>query len=152
MQTHGSTNKLPIKLSVAENKLTRWFVYEWRKTNTAKIPPSNFMVTTPKNPLLSQQTVICKWISVPYTNLQLNLYPNTQLDLFCSENLSFWCTAPSTWLTNFANSSTRLETLTRESCWLRNSSVHLDNEDQENTWLQNPTVHKHSNFFTRMMN
>ena len=31
MQTRGSTNKSPIKLSAAENKLTRWFVYEWGK-------------------------------------------------------------------------------------------------------------------------
>ena len=58
------------------------------KTNTAKTPPSDFKVTTPEIPLLSQQVVISKGISVPYTNLQLNPYPNTQLDLFCSDNLS----------------------------------------------------------------
>ena len=49
----------------------------------------DFKVTTPENLLLSQQTVTSKWISVPYTNLQLNPYPNTQLDLFWSDNLSF---------------------------------------------------------------
>ena len=59
------------------------------KTYTAKTPPSDFKVTTPKNPLLSKQAVTSKGISVPYTNLQLNPYPNTQLDLFCSDNLSF---------------------------------------------------------------
>ena len=59
------------------------------KTYTAKTPPGNFKVTTPENPLLSKQAVTSKWISVPYTNLQLNPYPNTQLDLFCSDNLSF---------------------------------------------------------------
>ena len=58
------------------------------KTYTAKIPPDDFKVTTPKYPLLSQQVVTSKGISVPYTNLQLNPYPNTQLDLFCSDNLS----------------------------------------------------------------
>ena len=58
------------------------------KTNTTKIPPGDFKVTTPKNSLLSQQTITSKGISVPYTNLQLNPYPNTQLDLFCSDNLS----------------------------------------------------------------
>ena len=59
------------------------------KTNTTKTPPSDFKVTTPKNPLLSKQAVTSKGISVPYTNLQLNPYPNTQLDLFSSDNLSF---------------------------------------------------------------
>ena len=36
MQTRGSTNKSPIKLSVAENKLTRWFIYEWEKPTRQK--------------------------------------------------------------------------------------------------------------------
>ena len=55
----------------------------------AKIPSGDFKITTPKNPLLSQQAVTSKGIPVFYTNLQLNPYPNTQLDLFCSDNLSF---------------------------------------------------------------
>ena len=58
-----------------------------RKTNTAKAPPGNFLVTTPENLLLSKQVVTSKGIPVPYTNLQLNPYPNTQLDLFCNDNL-----------------------------------------------------------------
>ena len=58
------------------------------KTYMAKTPPSDFKITTPENPLLSQQAVISKGIPVPYTNLQLNPYPNTQLDLFYSNNLS----------------------------------------------------------------
>ena len=60
-----------------------------RKTSKAKTPLGDFKVTTPKNPLLSQQAIISKGITIPYTNLQLNPYPNTQLDLFCSDNLSF---------------------------------------------------------------
>ena len=59
------------------------------KTSKAKILPSDFKITTPENPLLSQQAVTSKGILVPYTNLQLNLYLNTQLDLFYSDNLSF---------------------------------------------------------------
>ena len=59
------------------------------KTYTTETSPGNFKVTIPENPLLSKQTVASKGITVPYTNLQLNLYPNTQLDLFCSDNLSF---------------------------------------------------------------
>ena len=57
------------------------------KINMAKTPPGDFKVTTPENPLLSQQVATSKGISVPYTNLQLNPYPNTQLDLFYSDNL-----------------------------------------------------------------
>ena len=59
------------------------------KIYTTKTPQTDFKVTTPENPLLSQQVVISKGILVPYTNLQLNPYPNTQLDLFCSDNISF---------------------------------------------------------------
>ena len=59
------------------------------KTSKARTPPSDFKVTTPENPLLSQQEVTSKGISVPYTDLELNPYPNTQLDLFCSDDLSF---------------------------------------------------------------
>ena len=121
------------------------------KTNTAKTPPGDFKVTTPEIPLLSQQAVTSKRILVPYTNLQLNPYPNTQLDLFCSDNFSFWCTVRSTWLTNCADPNTRLQSPTKEGCWLQNSSVHPNNEDPEDAWSRNPTVHKHNNFFTRMM-
>ena len=59
------------------------------KTYMAKTLPGDFKVTTPENPLLSQQAVTSKGIPVPYTNLQLNPYPKTQLDLFYSDNLSF---------------------------------------------------------------
>ena len=65
------------------------------KTYMAKTLSGDFKVTTPENPLLSQQTVTSKEIPVPYTNLQLKPYSNTQLDLFYSDNLSFHCTAPS---------------------------------------------------------
>ena len=30
----------------------------------------------------------------------------------------------------------RLQTPTREGCWLQSSSVHPDDEDQEDVWLQ----------------
>ena len=63
-----------------------------RKTNTAKTLPGDFKVTTQENPLLSQQAVTSKGITVPNTNLKLNPYPNTQLDLLCSDNLSQYVT------------------------------------------------------------
>ena len=48
------------------------------------------------------------------TNLQFNHYPNTQLDLFCSESSPFDARLPSTWLTNCADPSTRLQTPTKK--------------------------------------
>ena len=119
------------------------------KTNKAKTSLGDFKVTIPEIPLLSQQAVTSKGILAPYTNLQLNPYPNTQLDLFCSNNFSFWCMAPNTWLTNCVNPNTRLQTPTREGCWLQSSSVHPEDEDQEDAWSQNPMVHIHSNFFRK---
>ena len=59
------------------------------KNLTAKTPLGDFQVTTLEIPLLSQQAVTNKEISISYTNLQLNPYPNTQLDLFCSDNFPF---------------------------------------------------------------
>ena len=59
------------------------------KTNTVKAPLGDFKVTTPEIPLLWQQAITSKGISVPYTNLQLNTYPNTQFDLFYSDIFSF---------------------------------------------------------------
>ena len=44
---------------------------------TTKTPLGDFQVSTPEISLLSQQAVTSKGILVPYTNLQLNLYPNT---------------------------------------------------------------------------
>ena len=79
------------------------------KTYTIKTSTGDFKVITLENSLLSQQTITSKRISVPYTNLKLNCYPNTQLDLFCNDNPSFQCMAPSTWLTNCADPSMRLD-------------------------------------------
>ena len=137
MQTHGSTNKSPIKISMQWKINITVICLQMGKTNIVKTSPGDFKVTTPEIPLLSQQAVTSKGIPVPYTNLQLNPYPNTQLDLFCSDNFSFQCTAPNTWLTNCADSNTRLQSPTREGCWLQSSSVNPNDEDQEDAWSQN---------------
>ena len=47
------------------------------------------------------------------------------------------------------NLNTRLQSPTREGCWLQSSLVHPDDEDQEDAWSQNPMVHIHSNFFKK---
>ena len=89
MQTRGSANKSPIKLSMQRKINNKMICLRMGKTYTAKTPQGDFKVTTPKIPLLSQQVVTSKGILIPYTNLQLNPYPNTQLNLFCSDNFSF---------------------------------------------------------------
>ena len=48
------------------------------------------------------------------TNLQLNPYPNTQLDLFYSDSSPFDARLPSTWLTNYADPSTWLQSPTKK--------------------------------------
>ena len=50
---------------------------------------------------------------VPYQPTVETL-PNTQLDLFCSDSSLFRCTTPSTWLTNYADPSTRLQSPTKK--------------------------------------
>ena len=72
-----------------ENKVDTVICLRIGKTYMAKISPGDFKVITSENSLLSQQAITSKGILVPYTNLQLNIYPNTQLDLLCSDNLSF---------------------------------------------------------------
>ena len=89
MQTRGSTNKSSTKLNAAKNKFDTGDLFTNGENHQGKTPPGDFKVTTPKNLLLSKQAVSSKGLSVPYTNLQLNLYPSTQLDLFYSDNLSF---------------------------------------------------------------
>ena len=68
--------------------------------------------------------------SIPYTNLQLNLYTNTQLDLFCSDNLSFLMHGFQ-YVTNqfdtripVHESQYTTYSPTWERCWLQSSSVH----------------------------
>ena len=89
MQTRGNINKSPIKLRI-QRKINNTVIFlQMGKTYRAKTPSGDFQLTTPEIPLLSQQAVTSKGISVPYTNLQLNPYPNTQFDLFCSDNFPF---------------------------------------------------------------
>ena len=58
------------------------------KNLTVKIPPSDFQVTTPETPLLSQQVVTSKESQIPYQpTVELLLqYP---MDLFCSDSFPF---------------------------------------------------------------
>ena len=66
MQTQGSTNKLPIKLSMQRKINNTVICLQIGKILTAKTPPGDFQVTTLETPLSSQQVVISKGIQVPY--------------------------------------------------------------------------------------
>ena len=136
-----------------KNKFDTVICLWMEKTSKAKIPPDEFKVTTPENPLLSKQVVTSKGISIPYTNLQLNPYPNTQLDLLCSDNLSFSMHG-SQYMTNQSmhGSKYMTNTPTWEGYWLQSSSVHQHVEDHETPWLQNPTTYKRSSFFKGKIN
>ena len=54
MQTHGNTNKSPIKLSMQLKINNTVICLRMGKTYTANTPPGDFKVTTPEIPLLSQ--------------------------------------------------------------------------------------------------
>ena len=81
---------------------------------TAKTPPSDFQVTTPKTLLLSQQTVTSKGIpsTLPTYNWTLTPIPNWTCFVvtipLSDERL------PSTWLTNCADPSTQLQSPTKK--------------------------------------
>ena len=95
-----------------------------------------------KSPLLrihyyQNKRLQVKGISVPNTNLQLNIYPNTQLNLWCSDNLSFQYTAPSTWLTNWCTDSSTWLTHQLEKDLATKFFGSFNDESQETPWLQN---------------
>ena len=86
------------------------------KTTKAKTSPGDFKVTTPNNPLLSQQAITSKEILVPYTNLQWTFTPIPNWTCSIVTISYFQYTAPNTWLTTnlrrmlvakFFSSSTR---------------------------------------------
>ena len=64
-----------------ENKVDTVICLEMGKTSKGKTPLNDFKVPNPENPLLLQQAITSKGISVPYTNLQLNPYPQFPIGL-----------------------------------------------------------------------
>ena len=115
---------------------------------TVKTPLGDFQVTTPETPLLSQQAVTSKGIpsTLPTYNWTFIPIPNWTCSVVTVPLFDAWL--PSTWLTNCAVPSTRLQSPTKKVVGC-NSSVHPHNKDQEDAWSQNPTVHIHNNFFKR---
>ena len=119
------------------------------KNLTAKTPPSDFQVTTPKTPLLSQQVVTSKAISSTLPTYSWTLTPISNWT--CSVVTVTFSDArlPSTWLTVARIPIHDFKTPTEKIYWLQSSSVHPHDEDQEDAWSQNPTVQIQSNFFKR---
>ena len=146
---HGNTNKSPIKLSVVEIKLIRWFVYEWEKRTQQK--PHWVILRSPLPKLHyyhnKQLQVTESQYLIPTYNWTFTPIPNWTC--FVVTISPFDARLPSTWLTNCTNSSMWLQSPTREGYWLQSSSVHPHDENQEDAWSQNPTMHEHSNFFRR---
>ena len=132
--------------------LTRWFVYELEKPTRQKphrvilrLPLSKFYYYHNKQLQVKKFQYLIStysWTLTPIPNWTCSVVTISPFD----------ARLPSTWLINCTDTSTRIQSLTREGCWLQNSSVHPNDEDQEDAWSQNPMVHKHSNFFTRKMN
>ena len=130
-----------------ENKFTLWFVYEWGKPTRKKLHRVIL-----RSPLLRIHYYQNKQLQVKESQYLIPIYNWTLTPIHnwtCSiVTIShFQCTAPSTWLTNCTDPSTRLQSPIREGCWLQSSLVHLDDEDHKVTWSQNPMVYKHSSFF-----
>ena len=84
------------------------------KNLTAKTPPGDFQVTTLKTPLLSQQAVTSKEIpsTLPTYSWILTTIPNWACSVV-TISLSN-ARLPSTWLTNCADPSTRLQSPTKK--------------------------------------
>ena len=149
MQTRGSTNKSPIKLSMQWKINKTVICLRMGKTYTAKTPLVILRSPFPKFHYYHNKRLQVKeflyliptysWTLIPIPNWTCSVMTISPFDARLS----------STWLTNCADPSIWLQSPTGEGCWLQSSSIHPRDEDQEDTWSQNPTVHIHSNFFRR---
>ena len=81
---------------------------------TTKTSPSDFQVTTPETPLLSQQAVTSKGnpSTLPTYNWTLTPIPNWTCSIVTIPLSDAWL--PSTWLTNCTDPSTRLQSPTKK--------------------------------------
>ena len=119
------------------------------KNLTTKTPPSDFQVTTPETPLLSQQTVTNKGIPSTLPTYSWTLTPIANWTCSVMTVPFFDALLPSTWLTVMRIPVRDFNNTNWENCQLQSSSIHPHDEDQEDTWLQNPMVQRHNNFFKR---
>ena len=85
-----------------------------RKNLKTKSPPGDFQVTIPETPLLSQQVVTSKWIpnTLPTYSWTLTPIPNWTCSIVTVPFSNAWL--PITWLNNYADPSTRLQSPTKK--------------------------------------
>ena len=126
----------------------------FRKT---KIPPSEFKVTTPKNPLINNQAVTSMrnlTTTLVYPNITTyswTFIPILNWTWSCSSLLSFDAQIFNLWLTplhgsQYMTNSSNLN----DCCWLQSSSLHKWWRSGS-TWLQNSMAFKHSSFSQRKL-
>ena len=129
--------------------MIRWFVYEWGKHTRQKLH-----LVILRSPLLKFHYYHNKRLQVNESQYLIPTYSWTFI-LISNWTYSVVIISPfdarlqSTWLTNCVDPSTRLQSPTKEGCWLQSFSVLPHDEDQKDAWSQNPTVHIHNNFFRR---
>ena len=125
MQTRGSTNKLPIKLSAAENKLTQWFVYDWGKPTRRKLHRVILRSPIPRIHYYHNKQLQVKESQYLIPTYNWTLTPISNWTCSIVTISPFQCTAPNTWLTNwYADPSTWLTPL-QESKYVNNSTTTL---------------------------
>ena len=81
MQWHGSTNKSPTKLNAVKIKFDMVICLRMGKTTKTKTLPSDFKVTTPKNPLINNQAITSKRNLTNYTWPIPNYQPTVESSL-----------------------------------------------------------------------
>ena len=99
-------------------------VYEWEKPTQQK--PHRVIL---RSPLLRIHDYHNKQLQIKEFQYLLPTYswtltPILNWTCFVVVISHFQCTTPSTWLTNCADFNMRLQSPTREGCWLQNSLVH----------------------------
>ena len=81
---------------------------------TAKTPPDDFQVTNPKTPLLSQQAVTSKGISITLSPYNWTLIPIPNWTCSVVTVPLSDARLPNMWLTNCADPSTRFQSPTKK--------------------------------------
>ena len=129
--------------------MTRWFVYECGKPN-GKNPTgwfsghysrnSTIIITSDYKQVIPSTLPTYSWTLTPIPNQTCSIVTVPLSD----------ARLPSTWLTNCADPSTRLQSPTKKivDCKV----LQLIHTNQEDAWSQNPTMHIHINFFKKEMN
>ena len=108
-----------------ENKLTRWFIYEWGKPTRQKPHRVILRSSLPRihNYHNKQLQVKESQYLIPTYSWTLTPIPNWTCSVVTIS--PFQCTAPSMWLTNSMRGSQYVAySPTWEECWLQSSSIH----------------------------